>query len=197
MRKSEDVKACNNLPNFIVQACDRYADKVAFYCGPSQLTYKEVEEKSRALACWFQHYTALQPGDRIAIQLPNILDFPIAAFAAMRAGLVLVNTNPLYTPREMLHQFSDSGAKAIVIFAPFADNLAAIIDNTDIDVVVYAGFAGDEPSLDCEKQVVEIGLPQALSTGQDEVLGPIVSLPMQYACCNIQGAQQVVPRGRV
>lgn len=94
MRKSEDVKACNNLPNFIVQACDRYADKVAFHCGPSQLTYKEVEEKSRALACWFQHYTALQPGDRIAIQLPNILDFPIAAFAAMRAGLVLVNTNP-------------------------------------------------------------------------------------------------------
>ncbi|WP_283130741.1 AMP-binding protein [Enterovibrio norvegicus] len=184
MRKSEDVKACNNLPNFIVQACDRYADKVAFHCGPSQLTYKEVEEKSRALACWFQHYTALQPGDRIAIQLPNILDFPIAAFAAMRAGLVLVNTNPLYTPREMLHQFSDSGAKAIVIFAPFADNLAAIIDNTDIDVVVYAGFGGDEPSLDCEKQVVQIGLPQALSTGQDEVLGPIVSPP--DAICMLQ-----------
>ncbi len=184
MFRSDDGSSCKNLPRFIELACEAYADKVAFYCGPSQLTYQEVEEKSRALACWFQHYTTLQPGDRIAIQLPNILDFPIVAFAALRAGLVLVNTNPLYTQREMQHQFSDSGAKAIVIFAPFADKLAGIIENTDINVVIYAGGNGLSPNIECEKLIVQTELDSALLTCKDDSLTPVVVPP--DAICMLQ-----------
>lgn len=184
MFRSDDGSSCKNLPRFIELACEAYADKVAFYCGPSQLTFQEVEEKSRALACWFQHYTTLQPGDRIAIQLPNILDFPIVAFAALRAGLVLVNTNPLYTQREMQHQFSDSGAKAIVIFAPFADKLAGIIENTDINVVIYAGGNGLSPNIECEKLIVQTELDSALLTCKDDSLTPVVVPP--DAICMLQ-----------
>nr|WP_269809176.1 AMP-binding protein [Enterovibrio nigricans] len=127
---------------------------MAFICGAETLTYREVEEKSRALACWFQHYTSLKPGDRIAIQLPNILEFPIAAFAALRAGLVLVNTNPLYTQREMLHQFRDSGAKAIVVFSPLSRKLAEIINDTDISVIVQS-HAGDLPQMPTQRPILQ------------------------------------------
>ncbi|NGN97428.1 AMP-binding protein [Grimontia sp. S25] len=150
------------LATFIESACDKYADKTAFYCGPQSLSYRDVEEKSRQFAGWLQNNTNLKPGDRIAIQLPNILDFPIAAFAALRAGLVLVNTNPLYTPREMQHQFSDSGAKALVIFAPLSAPLASVIDHTDIDVVIYAKGGGKASTLS-ERDILQADLDEILA----------------------------------
>ncbi|GHB12179.1 AMP-binding protein [Modicisalibacter luteus] len=110
----------------------RFADKPAFSCMGRTLTYAELDRLSADFAAWLQHETDLEPGDRIAIQLPNLLQFPIAVFGALRAGLVIVNTNPLYTEREMQHQFKDSGAKAIVILANMADKLERIIARTDI-----------------------------------------------------------------
>ncbi|MFO7648014.1 AMP-binding protein [Halomonas sp. 3H] len=117
-------------------AVKRYADRPAFSCMGQTLTFADLDRLSGDFAAWLQHETTLQPGDRIAIQLPNVLQFPVAVFGAMRAGLVVVNTNPLYTEREMAHQFKDSGARAIVILANMADKLEKVLDRTDIQHVV-------------------------------------------------------------
>lgn len=90
-------------------AVKRFADNPAFSCMGQTLSFADLDRLSADFAAWLQHETGLQPGDRIAIQLPNVLQFPVAVFGAMRAGLVVVNTNPLYTEREMAHQFKDSG----------------------------------------------------------------------------------------
>ncbi|GED21791.1 AMP-binding protein [Halomonas halmophila] len=115
---------------------ERFADKTAFSCMGQSLSYRELDRLSGDFAAWLQHETELQPGDRVAIQLPNTLQFPVAVFGAVRAGMVVVNTNPLYTEREMAHQFKDSGARAILILANMADKLERILDRTDIEHVV-------------------------------------------------------------
>jgi long-chain acyl-CoA synthetase len=128
------------LPGSIVEvfetSCKRYADKPGFYCMGKWLTYGELDRLSAQFASFLQHQCRLQKGDRIAIQMPNVLQYPVALFGALRAGLVVVNTNPLYTEREMQHQFKDSGAKAIVIVANFASKLESILPETGIQHVI-------------------------------------------------------------
>lgn len=114
----------------------RFANKVAFENMGVTLTYAEVEEKSRHFAAYLQEDLGLKPGERIAIQMPNLLQFPIAFIGALRAGLIVVNTNPLYTPREMEHQFKDAGISAIVIVSNFASNLEKILSHTPIRHVI-------------------------------------------------------------
>jgi long-chain acyl-CoA synthetase len=114
----------------------RFADKPAFSCMGRVLTYGELDTLSADFAAWLQQETDLEPGDRIAIQLPNVLQFPVAVFGALRAGLVVVNTNPLYTEREMRHQFEDSGAKAILILANMADKLEKVLGQSQIKHVL-------------------------------------------------------------
>ena len=114
----------------------RFAERPAFSCMGRTLSYRELDRLSADFAAWLQHETDLAPGDRIAIQLPNVLQFPVAVFGALRAGLVVVNTNPLYTEREMRHQFTDSGARAIVILANMAAKLESILADTGIRHVV-------------------------------------------------------------
>lgn len=151
----------------------RFSDKPAFSCMGRTLSYAELEKMSRDFAAWVQHETDLEPGDRIAVQLPNLLQFPVAVFGALRAGLVLVNTNPLYTEREMAHQFKDSGAKAIVILANMASKLEKILPRTDIRHVVITEIA-DFHSFPkrqiingvvryIKKMVPSYSLPQAIS----------------------------------
>ncbi|WP_299599361.1 AMP-binding protein [uncultured Microbulbifer sp.] len=130
-----------NLADYIGRCLKRFHDKPAYHCLGQTLTFGEIEEKSLHLARWLQHHCGLEAGDRIAIQLPNITQYPIAAYAALRAGLVVVNTNPLYTPREMQHQFSDSGAKALVILADFVDKFEEIKSSTQIEHVLVTGPA--------------------------------------------------------
>lgn len=125
-----------SLADFIEYSLKKHADKPAFSCLGHTLSFAEIDAKSAALASWLQQQDNLVPGDRIIIQLPNLNQYPIAAYAALRAGLVIVNTNPLYTPREMQHQFKDSGAKAIVILADLVPKLTAIKANTDIELVI-------------------------------------------------------------
>ncbi len=117
------------------ESCVKYRDRVAFENMGAQLTFGQVDKLSRNFAAYLQHL-GLKKGDRIAIQMPNLLQFPIAFIGALRAGLIVVNTNPLYTPREMEHQFRDSGAVAIVIVTNFASNLQKIIGNTSIRHVI-------------------------------------------------------------
>ena len=108
----------------------------AFSCFGKSLSYTEVNDLSNRFAHYLQSETNLQVGDRIAIQLPNLLQFPIAFFGAVKAGLVVVTTNPLYTPHEMEHQFNNSGVRAIIILNSFCAKLESIIEVTDIETVI-------------------------------------------------------------
>ena len=128
----------SSLPELIEHIFTEHADLSAFSCFGRTLSYSEVDEYSSRFASYLQQETSLKPGDRIAIQLPNVLQFPITLYAAMRAGLVVVNTNPLYTATEMAHQFKDSGVKAIVILANFCDKLEQIIGETEIQTVIVS-----------------------------------------------------------
>lgn len=121
----------------LLEECfEKYADLTAFVNMGKSLTYREVDTLSKRFAGYLQHEMKLQPGDRIAIQLPNLLQYPIVLFGALRAGCVVVNTNPLYTPREMEYQFNDAGVKAVIILANFATNLEKIISHTLIEKVI-------------------------------------------------------------
>lgn len=126
-------------------AVAQYRDRPAFSCMGQTLTFDEVEQLSGDFAAWLIHETALVPGDRIAIQLPNVLQFPVAVFGALRAGLVLVNTNPLYTEREMLHQFRDADISAVVILANMASKLEHILEELPVKQVVVTELADLHP----------------------------------------------------
>jgi long-chain acyl-CoA synthetase len=126
----------SSATDLLEQACRDYAQLPAFTNMGKSISYAQLAKLSDQFASYLQQVAQLQKGDRIAIQLPNILQFPIAMVGAMKAGLVIVNTNPLYTPREMEYQFKDSGAKAIVILANFAANLEKVLPGTDIRSVI-------------------------------------------------------------
>lgn len=131
-----DVKRFNNLCEVFDEACKRYREKPALSNMGVTLSYHDYDHLTGQFASFLQHELKLKKGDRIAIQMPNLLQYNIALFGAFRAGLVVVNTNPLYTAREMEHQFKDSGAKAIVILANFAHLLAEVLPNTKIQHVI-------------------------------------------------------------
>lgn len=130
-----------NVQSVLRQSCERFADKPAFSNLGKTLTYGELYEQSGAFAAYLQQHTNLQPGDRIAVQLPNLLQYPIAVFGAIRAGLIVVNTNPLYTAREMEHQFNDSGAKALVCLANMAHLAEKVVPQTSIKHVIVTEVA--------------------------------------------------------
>ena len=131
-----DLHGLSSLAELITETCTKYADKPAFTCLGQTFSFAQTYEQALNFSKYLQQHTELQAGDRIAVQLPNLIQFPVVAYGALLAGMVLVNTNPLYTPREMQHQFKDSGAKAIVILADLLPNLAQVIDNTDIENVI-------------------------------------------------------------
>ena len=130
-----------NIQTVLRESCQRFADKPAFSNLGKTITYGELYEQSGAFAAWLQQHTDLQPGDRIAVQLPNLLQYPIAVFGAIRAGLIVVNTNPLYTAREMEHQFNDSGAKALVCLANMAHLAEKVVPQTSIKYVIVTEVA--------------------------------------------------------
>jgi len=156
----------DNLTQLIDHTCQTYADLPAYNSAGKTLTFSDVEQQSRYLAQWFQQHSGLQVGDRIAIQLPNIVDYPIVTYAALRAGLIVVNTNPLYTAREMLHQFNDAGVKAIVLLDGLADKLTTIIDQTSINTVIVTAAVG-LPAV----KGTQLSLPELIEQG--EQLAPL------------------------
>lgn len=127
--------AYSSLLDLIETSFKKHKDSPAYTNMDRVITFEKLDELSRNFAAYLQSI-GLKKGDRIAIQMPNVLQYPVAMFGALRAGLVIVNTNPLYTPREMLHQFNDSGAKAIVIMANFASHLEKIVGETHIEHII-------------------------------------------------------------
>ncbi|WP_266368153.1 AMP-binding protein [Tellurirhabdus rosea] len=125
-----------SLVELMEEGFRNFSGKAAYSCMGKEMTYGELDTMTRNFAAYLQSDLGLQKGDRIAIQMPNLLQYPVALFGALRAGLTVVNTNPLYTPREMQHQFRDSGAKAIVILANFAVNLEKVLPQTDIKHII-------------------------------------------------------------
>jgi long-chain acyl-CoA synthetase len=125
-----------NIVNIFDESVAKYGNKVAYKNMDVTLTFNEVNAHVDALVWYFQNKTTLKKGDRIALQMPNLLQFPITIFACLKAGLVIVNTNPLYTAEEMRHQYKDSGAKAIIILENFASNLESILEDTQIETVI-------------------------------------------------------------
>ncbi len=136
-----------NIQAVLKQSCERFADKPAFSNLGRTLTYGELYTLSGEFAAYLQQHTDLQPGDRIAVQLPNLLQYPVVVFGAMRAGLIVVNTNPLYTAREMEHQFNDSGAKALVCLANMAHLAEEVLPRTGIRHVVITEVGDMLPTL--------------------------------------------------
>jgi long-chain acyl-CoA synthetase len=129
----------SRVVDMVEESFKKYADQPAFIFMGKSMTFRELDEKSAAFGAYLRS-RGLEPGDRVALMMPNLLQYPIAMFGILRAGLILVNTNPLYTPREMKHQFADSGAKAILIAENFAANLAQIIDETQIKTVILTSI---------------------------------------------------------
>ncbi len=170
-----------NIQAVLKESCQRFADNPAFTNLGKTLTYGDLYRLSGDFAAWLQHYTDLEPGDRIAVQLPNLLQYPVVVFGAIRAGLVIVNTNPLYTTREMEHQFNDSGAKALVCLANMGHLAETVVPNTDIKTVIITEVADFLPPVKrflinsvvkyVKKMVPPFHIPNALKLNDVLVLG--------------------------
>ena len=162
----------SSLVDMFHRCCEKHGDLPAFTNMGRTVSYTEMEKLTRDFAAWLQNVAKLKKGDRLALMMPNILQYPIAIFGAMRAGLTLVNTNPLYTAHELRHQMEDSGATAIVIVENFAHVLADVIGATAIKTVIVTGV-GDMLGFPkksivnfvlrhVRKQVPDYDLPQAV-----------------------------------
>ena len=141
-----------SLAHVFQQSCQRFRDRPAYANMGRTISFGDLDRLSHAFAAYLQKDVGLRAGDRVAIMMPNLLQYPIAMFAVLRAGFTVVNVNPLYTTRELEHQLRDSGAKAIVILANFAHVLAEVVDKTDIEVAVVTQV-GDQ-----------LGFPKSLIT---------------------------------
>lgn len=185
-----DFSQYASLYSLYEESIRMFGNKKAFTNMGVSLTFSELDRRVEQFASFLQNELKLKKGDRIAIQMPNVLQFPIIAFAALRSGLVIVNTNPLYTAKEMQHQFKDSGAKAIVILANYAHLLEKILKDTNIESIVVTEIADLFPTPKrllvnsvvkyIKKMVPAFHLPQAYTFRQALELGamkPSVHVP--------------------
>ena len=138
-----DPNAFRSLGEFFAASVAKFRHRTAFISMGKAISYGELDEKSRAFAAYLQNVVGLPRGARVALMLPNLLQYPIAMFGALRAGYVVVNCNPLYSPRELGHQLADSGAEAIVVLENFAHTLEKAIGGTAVRAVVVTGV-GDQ-----------------------------------------------------
>ena len=135
-----DTSQYGSVVDVFSESTRRFAQRPAFHNLGTSITYAQLEQYTQAFAAWCQHEAGLVKGDRIAVMMPNLLQYPVVVFGALRAGLVVVNTNPLYTERELEHQLKDSGAKAIVVVEAFAHVLEKVIARTEVKTVVTTRF---------------------------------------------------------
>ncbi|WP_268797448.1 long-chain-fatty-acid--CoA ligase FadD2 [Pseudomonas huanghezhanensis] len=168
-----DLRAYKSVVEVFERSCKKYSDRPAFSNMGVTITYAQLDRHSAAFAAYLQQQTDLKPGDRIAVQMPNLIQYPIAVFGAIRAGLIVVNTNPLYTPREMRHQFKDSGARALVYLNLFGKNVQEVLPDTELQYLIEVKM-GDMQSAakgwlintvvdKIKKMVPDYQLPQAVS----------------------------------
>ena len=133
-----DISQYSSISDVFRQSVEKFSDKPAFQNMGKTLTYAEVGKLATDFASYLQNVLKLPRGERVAIMMPNVLQYPIALFGILQAGLVAVNTNPLYTPRELEHQLKDSGATTIVVLENFANTLELVLPRTQIKHVIVA-----------------------------------------------------------
>lgn len=171
-----DIEEYANLLVFYDEIIGRYSSRPAFTSLGRTITYSELDDYANAFAYYLQTQTDLKVGDRIAIQLPNIIQSPVAFLGSLRAGLIIVNVNPLYTATELEHQFNDAGVKALVVLANIADTVATVIDKTSIETVIVTELADLHKSpkrqalnfaiKHIKKMVPEFSIPKAVKFTQ-------------------------------
>jgi len=131
-----DLQRFASLKDMLQSCCTRFADRPAYASMGAVMRFRELDAASLAFGAWLQHGAGLQRGERVALMMPNLLQFPVALFGALRAGMVVVNVNPMYTPRELEHQLKDAGATAVVVLENFAHTLQQVIASTAVRKVV-------------------------------------------------------------
>ncbi len=206
-----DIDAYRSVAEIFERAVASYGEKPAFINLGTTLTYNEMDRYTGQLGSYLQNLPNMHKGDRVAIMMPNVLQNPIAIFAALRVGFTVVNTNPLYTPRELKHQLVDSGAKVIIVMENFCDTLAEIIDETPIQYVITTQL-GDMLNFPksiivnllvkyVKKMVPEFSLPmqvrfkQALKLGSRRKLVPVASGHDDLAFLQYTGGTTGVAKG--
>ncbi|ROQ50084.1 long-chain-fatty-acid--CoA ligase FadD2 [Pseudomonas putida] len=206
-----DLTVYKSVLEVFERSCKRFADRPAFTNLGVTLTYADLDRQSAAFAGYLQQHTDLVPGDRIAVQMPNVLQYPIAVFGAMRAGLIVVNTNPLYTAREMRHQFKDSGARALVYLNMFGKLVQEVLPDTGIEVLIEAkmgdllplakGWLVNTFVARVKKMVPAYHLPQAvpfrqvMRQGRGHALKPVQVTLDDVAVLQYTGGTTGLPKG--
>ncbi len=166
-----------NVHDLLAQACAKHPQRLAFSCGDDCLSYAELGSRADAFARYLRYHAGLQPGDRLALQLPNSLQYPIATFGALKAGLVIVNTNPQYTAAEARHQFRDSGARAILVLDRLLPLVRAVQADTALERIILTSVEDlQAPVYDSQEPATERFM-QALRLGeQSPALDCVVGL---------------------
>lgn len=208
-----DASAIGSIADYIEAAFAKYPQRNAFVSGATgeALTYSQLDTLSRHLAAYFQSVLQLPKGTRVALMMPNLLQYPVCLFGLLRAGYVVVNVNPMYTPRELEYQLNDSGAKAMIVVEVFAHTLAKVLTNTGVKDVIVTRLTDMMPLAKrivgnflihrVKKAVPSYNLPgsvslrDALSEGSREAFGPITFQSDDLAFLQYTGGTTGVSKG--
>jgi len=206
-----EYRAYRSLKEILSAACTRFAERPAYGNLGVTITYRELDQLSRDFGAYLQKVAGLKQGERLAIMLPNLLQYPIALFGAQRAGIVVVNTNPLYTARELEHQLKDSGASAIVVLENFAHTLEQVLPRTSVRTVITTQIGDLLPAFKrmltnlvvkhVKKLVPEwhlaksVSFTDALAAGRAEPLEDVAIEPDDLAFLQYTGGTTGVAKG--
>jgi len=195
----------------VTEALQRHGDRTACSSLGHGLRFSELDSLSRDFAAWLQNDSGLQPGDRVAVQMPNLIQYLVVVLGVLRAGMVVVNTNPLYTEREIEHQFNDAGVRLLVLQANVAQNAAAVLARTGVERVVLTELADLHPqprrflinfvAKRIKKLVPPFTIPgaislrSALALGRDMPLAPVAAGPDDLAMLQYTGGTTGVAKG--
>lgn len=206
-----DVGRYPNIVALVEEALRKHATSKACSSLGHDLSYAELDKLSANFGAWLQHESGLQAGDRVAVQMPNLIQYLVVVLGALRAGMVVVNTNPLYTERELEHQFNDAGVKLLVVQANVAQTAAAVLPRTGVEKVVLTELADLHPqpkrflinfvAKHVKKLVPPFSLPTALSLrdvlakGARHSLRPVAAKPEDLAMLQYTGGTTGVAKG--